>query len=264
MAATLVAAVGTAPQPCTLYLAPACSRSASAGWRGPWESWAGAAEWWSGPWWCRRAAARGQSSGCPSEGLQRQSRATSNLIGPTTGNNTKPLQPTGKNKTDVHKNSNQMGPRFRGKVAFYQLLLGGKKREKDWARQLSFGLLGILWKRQSPLVKARRALEFSGFYLVWNQAKDLFSSFNLQYELKAGRCNFRHRVSKSNHSTPGTSWKHRTPVLFYCYCFQWTQVKGLGMRKAATCLGTRPERRCSRSRRARSWPLSPPPSRRGV
>ena len=60
------------------YLAPACSLSASVGWRGPWGSSASAAGWWSGPWWCRRAVAQGQSSGCPLEGLQRQSKANSN------------------------------------------------------------------------------------------------------------------------------------------------------------------------------------------
>lgn len=264
MAVTFVAAVGTAPQPCTLYLAPACSRSASAGWRGPWGSWAGAAEWWSGPWWCRRAAARGQSSGCPSEGLQRQSKATSNLTGPTTETKRRPSC-QGKIKHTSIWTATKWAPSFEGKWPFISYCWEERERKR-------LGQTAFAWTSPDSLEtpiptctrKGEAGLRICRVYLVWNQAKGLFSSFHLQYELKAGKCKFRQSASTSNHSTPVTSWKHRTSVLFHRCCFCELKSKDRAWEKRATCLGTRPERRCSRSRPARSWPLSPPPSRRGV
>lgn len=130
-----------------LYLAPACSLSASVGWRGPWGSSASAARWWSGPWWCQRAAARGQSSGCPSEGLQRQSKANSDLtIEPKTEKeNTVPPISEKYNHRKQQPNGPYQAPKLRrksaldkgiyftfcrGEAPFCQLLLGGKNRQK--------------------------------------------------------------------------------------------------------------------------------------
>ena len=59
---------------CVIYQTPACSRWVADGWRGPSESWGGAAGWWSGPWCSRTAESPDHSSGCPSEGLSHRHR----------------------------------------------------------------------------------------------------------------------------------------------------------------------------------------------